>query len=101
MSRAHADRNRRLRARRAQGWSQRRLAREFRITQTRVVQILATTGGDPLATELSDLAAQNVVDLERERDRLQDRIRTDRRRLRMVLDEIDARRINGILGLTG
>lgn len=98
MSVEFADRNRKLREMRGHGWSHRRLARQFGIHRTRVRQILLETGGDPLAR---DLAAAPVLDLERERDRLQDRIRADRRRLRSVLDELDSRRTDAILGLTG
>lgn len=101
MSQRATERNRRLRDRRAQGVSHRRLAREFRIHRTRVRQILLETGGDPLAHELGDLAVAQVVDLERERDRLQDRIRSDRRRLRLVTEELEVRRIDRLLDLCG
>lgn len=99
--RPKADRDRRVRARRASGISTRRLAREFRISQVRIRQILADTGGDPLAPELEVLAAMTDAELEREAANLEDLIRARRRRLRMVHDEQEARRTDRILGLTG
>lgn len=101
MSRAKVERNRKLRETRARGMSLRRLARRFGINLAQVQRILATTGGDPLAFELDDLARAPEADLVRERERLQDRIRSDRRRLRFVSEELEARRTNRILGLTG
>lgn len=92
-------RDSRLRRRRTEGLSTRQLAREFGISQPQVRRVLAATGGDPLRG--SDLAAATVVELEGERDRLRDRIAADRRRLRVVLDELEARRTDRILGLTG
>lgn len=100
MSTAKAERNRRLLDDRARGLSHRRLARKYRLSRTRVQQVLRTVG-DPLACELRDLAVAPQADLERERDRLQDRIRNDRRRLRMVLEELSSRDTDRILGLTG
>lgn len=90
-------RNRRLRARRADGISTRSLAREFGISQPRVRQILAATGGDPLRSK--DLAAATLEELLRESERLRARIACDRRRLRVVLEELDARETDRILGL--
>lgn len=90
-------RNARLRRRREQGASTRRLAHEFHISQTQVVRILNETGGDPLRD--ATLATVRFVDLEREAARLRDRIAADRRRLRVVLDELEARRTDAILGV--
>lgn len=92
------DRTARLRRRRAMGASTRQLGREFGITQTQVLRILAATGGDPLASGLERLT---LADLERERERLRDRIASDRRRLRVVIDELEVRRTDRILGLPG
>lgn len=91
-------RNRRLRRLRTEGASLRQVGREFGLTHTQVLRILEMTGGDPLRA--SDLADATLVDLEGERDRLRARIASDRRRLRAVLDELDGRRVDGILGLT-
>ncbi|HEU4571479.1 MAG TPA: hypothetical protein VFR93_02245 [Candidatus Limnocylindrales bacterium] len=96
-----AQRNRRLRFLRSQRWSTWRLARHFAISQVRVRQILRDTGGDPLRAEYPDLAIAPIVDLERERERLRDRIRADRRRLRVVEEELQSRMVDRIAGLYG
>lgn len=90
-------RNRRLRARRARGMSTHQLANEFGISQTQVLRILEATGGDP--RKPADLADRTPAELEAERDRLRMRIATDRRRLRAVLDELEVRHIDALIGL--
>lgn len=97
------ERNARLRRRRSSGASLRALARSFSITVTQVRRVLEATGGDPLRSTSggADLAGMTIIDLERERIRLADRIAADRRRLRLVDDELDVRRTDRVLGLTG
>lgn len=83
-------RNDRLRARRAEGVHLRQLGLEFGLSHVQVARILRESGGDPLASE---------DDLLRERDRLNDRIAADTRRLAVVEQELEALRIDRILGL--
>ena len=87
------DRSRAVRQRRTGRESIRRIAHDFGISPTRVRQILADTGGDPAVMHGTD------ADLERERDRLQDRIRADRKRLRLVIEELESRETDRILGV--
>ncbi len=89
-------RNARLRRRRATGHSLRRLAREFGVSATRVVQVLRETGGDPLAT--GDAEAMATRDLEAECVILRQRIEADRGSLREYEDILEARRTDRILG---
>lgn len=96
----HAERNRRLRRARADGGSTRAIARKFDLSQTRVLQILDRTGGDPLAsTQTRELQAATTMELDSEQARLRNRIASDRRRLRAVQDELSARATDRILGL--
>lgn len=102
MGGATVDRNRRLRIRRTRGASIRMLAREFKISTMQVRRVLESTGGDPLrAVTGGNLATLSVIELDRERVRLRDRIASDRRRLREVDDELEVRRTDALLGLTG
>lgn len=95
------DRNARIRRRRARGASLRSLARDYRLSVARVRQILVDVGGDPLHDAAGDIARLNPDELAREATRLRDRIESDRQRLRMIEDELDVRRIDRVLGLTG
>lgn len=58
-------------------------------------------GGDPLAQEVRDLAVASQAQLERERARIEDRIRSDRRRLRLVIEELEVRNTDRLVGLAG
>lgn len=101
MGHVKSERNAALRRKRGRGASIRMLAIAFRISTMRVRQILEATGGDPLRHVVGPgLATSTMTELERERQRLRDRIATDRRRLRAVEDEIDVRATDRLLGLT-
>lgn len=96
-----ADRNQQIRERRARHrTSTTQLAREFGITQPRIVQILNETGGDPVRLErLDDLARASEDDLRWEKRRLEARIGADIRRWLAIVDEFDIRETDSILGL--
>lgn len=96
-----SDRNERIRERRARHrLSTTELAREFGISQQRIVQILDETGGDPIKLErLDDLAKASVEDLRWEKRRLEHRIGTDIRRWLAIIDEFDIRAMDELLGL--
>lgn len=95
-----AERNRRLRARRSSRDAAGRhpsiadLSREFGISRAAIYQILDRTGGDPAAYSDDYLDGATIAELERERDRLRDRIAADRRRLRLVTAYLDSKRIS-------
>ena len=94
-------RNSLIRRRRAEGWSQRRIAREFHISRARVTHILDRTGGDPINDRHDDkLRAASIDDIRTEIRRLRDRIAADRRRLRVLQDELEVRNTDRVLGLT-
>lgn len=97
VTQAKRDRNRTVRRRRSRGLSQRELARLFGVSRPRIQQILRETGGDPLADRR--LAHMTEAELERERDRLTDRIGSDLRRLMVVDDELVVRGHDRLLGL--
>jgi transcriptional regulator with XRE-family HTH domain len=102
MVRATVDRNRRLRERRANGQSTRQLAKAFRLSQMQVRRILADTGGDPLAGTMADLAKMTDEQLEREAQMREDRIASDRRRLRLLREELQVRADSALVDrLTG
>lgn len=102
MTAARTPRNRELRERRMQRAALAEIAREFKISKTRVVQILDETGGDPLwIRRTADLRDASASDLDRESRRLADRIRADLGRLMSVREEQEARRTDRILGLPG
>jgi AraC-like DNA-binding protein len=100
---AFSNRDRRLRARRAtrddagQHPTIAELAREFAISRSLVYQVLYRTGGDPAAFT-ADLETSSIEELEREHERLRDRIAADRRRLRQVMAYLDSKRISLING---
>jgi transcriptional regulator with XRE-family HTH domain len=101
MAPAKVDRNQQIRDRRARHRaSTRQLAREFGVSQPRIVKILDETGGDPIKLErLEDLARASEDDLAWEKRRLEHRIGTDIRRWLAIVDELDVRGIDGLLGL--
>lgn len=68
-----------------------------------VRRILEATGGDPQGFQAGsgDLGGKTDAELEHEALRLVDRIQADRRRLRAVRDELEVRRVDRVLGLTG
>lgn len=99
MTQAKRTRNQDVRRRRGAGYSQRALARRFNVSRWRITQILDETGGDPLRDAL--LARMSMTELERDRDRLVDRIGADLRRLIVVEEEMEVRRTDRLVGLAG
>lgn len=83
--------------RRARGSSLRAIADTFGISLTRVVQLLDEAGGDPLFDRR--LATMSERELSRAQARLVERIATDLRRLVVVQDELETRRIDRIAGV--
>jgi transposase len=94
-------RDARLRRRRAEGLSLRQLAYRFAISREQVRRILEQTGGDPLARRPCDDRARRTAELEAERERRRRCIEFDRRRLREIDDELEARRLDVILDVAG
>lgn len=70
----------------------------FGVSRWRIQQLLEQTGGDPLRDQM--IARMSVTELERDRDRLADRIQSDLRRLMGVEEELESRRVDRINGLT-
>jgi AraC-like DNA-binding protein len=93
-------RDARLRRRRAEGLSLRQLAYRFAISREQVRRILEQTGGDPLGRPCDD-RARRTAELEAERERRRRCIELDRRRLREIDDELEARRLDAILDVAG
>lgn len=95
------DRNQQIRDRRARHRaSTRELARQFKISQPRIVKILEETGGDPIRLgRLEDLAKASEDDLRWEKRRLEARIGTDIRRWLAIIDEFEIRETDEMLGL--
>jgi transcriptional regulator with XRE-family HTH domain len=89
-------RDRAIRRARANRESLNALAARFGISRTRVVQILAKTGGDPI----DDLGRRSIDELEAMRAAL--RVKADSRataRLGDIEDELESRRVDRILGI--
>ena len=82
---------------RRQGDSQPTLARRFGISQPRVHQLLAQSGGDPLL--MVRLADAGERELARYRVRLEERIARDLATLARVEDELEVRRIDRLAGV--
>lgn len=97
VSEAKRDRNRAVRSKRRRGLSQREIARAVGLSRRRVRQLLEEAGGDPYRDAM--IARMSFAELERDRDRLVDRIRSDLRRLAGVNEELESRRVDRINGL--
>lgn len=99
MTVAKSSRNDQVRTRRTEHASLSTIAREFGVTKHRIAEILEHTGGDPLRPlRTADLATATVFDLGRERPRLAGRVRSDLGRLLAIDEELEARRVDRILG---
>lgn len=99
MTAGKCSRNQAVRRTRRRGMSQRDLAREFGISRLRVRQLLTQGRSDPLLGQL--LAKASEHELERRSARLIERIANDLRTLELVEQELEVKRTDRILGLTG